>query len=363
MVVIIRRLKKMQKPDTKMNYTKITEVSLNEAIGTSLAHDVTEIRPGEFKGRAFKKGHVITEEDIEHLKRLGKEKLFILDISDDDVHEDDAAITIANALSGPGVKPDGPPKEGRINLVAEGDGLFKVDKEALLMFNMLADVMCATIHTNTIVQKGQRVAGTRSIPLVVKKRLLEEAVMIGNGILEVKEIRKPRVGVLITGNEIYCGRIQDAFAPVLRKKIAGFNGEISGIHYEPDNVSSIEERLRELILNGVDLILVTGGMSVDPDDVTRFAIKRLGAGEIHYGAAVLPGSMVLIAYIDHLNKTIPIIGIPACGIFHEVTVFDLLLPQILSGEYVGRKELAEMGHGGLCLNCKECRYPVCPFGK
>ncbi len=353
----------MQKPDIKKNNEKITEVSLNEAIGISLAHDITEIRPGEFKGRAFMKGHVITDEDIEHLKRLGKERIFVLDLSEDDVHEDDAATTIANALSGSGVKPNGPPNEGRISLVAERDGLFKVDKEALLMFNMLGDVMCATIHTNTLVKKGQKVAGTRAIPLVVKKRLIEEAAIIGNGILKVKELRRPKVGVLITGNEIYCGRIQDAFAPVLRKKIADFNGEILGIHYEPDNVFSIERSLQELISNGADLLFVTGGMSVDPDDVTRFAIKRLGAQEIHYGAAVLPGSMVLIAYIDHLNKTIPLIGIPACGIFHEVTVFDLLLPRILSGEYVGRKELAEMGHGGLCLNCKECHYPLCPFGK
>jgi molybdenum cofactor synthesis domain-containing protein len=187
--------------------------------------------------------------------------------------------------------------------------------------------------------------------------------MIGNGLLEVKELKKPKVGVLITGNEIYCGRIKDAFAPVLRKKIGDFGGEILGIHYEPDNVSSIEEKLRELISKGVDLLLVTGGMSVDPDDVTRFAIKRLGAKEIHYGAAVLPGSMILVAYIDASVRTIPLIGIPACGIFHEVTVFDLILPRILAGEYIGRRELADMGHGGLCLHCEKCRYPICPFGK
>jgi molybdenum cofactor synthesis domain-containing protein len=339
------------------------EIPVSKAMGISLAHDITEIRPGEFKGRAFKKGHVVTEEDIEHLRRLGKENLFILELSEDEIHEDDAAIVLANALSGPGVKPGGPPKEGRVNLIAEKDGLFKVDKDAISMFNMLGDVVCATIHTNTIVKKGQKIAGTRAIPLVMKKRLIEEAVMIGNGLLEVKELKKPKVGVLITGNEIYCGRIKDAFAPVLRKKIGDFGGEILGIHYEPDNVSSIEEKLRELISKGVDLLLVTGGMSVDPDDVTRFAIKRLGAKEIHYGAAVLPGSMILVAYIDASVRTIPLIGIPACGIFHEVTVFDLILPRILAGEYIGRRELADMGHGGLCLHCEKCRYPICPFGK
>jgi molybdenum cofactor synthesis domain-containing protein len=353
----------MQNSSMKKSNAKIMEVPLDKAIGISLAHDITEIRPCEFKGRAFKKGHVVTEEDIEHLKRLGKEKLFILELSEDEIHEDDAAIVLANALSGPGVKPGGPPKEGRVNLIAEKDGLFKVDKDAISMFNMLGDVVCATIHTNTIVKKGQKIAGTRAIPLVMKKRLIEEAVMIGDGILEVKELKKPKVGVLITGNEIYCGRIKDAFAPVLRKKIGDFGGEILGIHYEPDNVSSIEEKLRELISKGVDLLLVTGGMSVDPDDVTRFAIKRLGAKEIHYGAAVLPGSMILVAYIDASVRTIPLIGIPACGIFHEVTVFDLILPRILAGEYIGKRELADMGHGGLCLHCEKCRYPICPFGK
>ncbi len=347
----------------KSSKTNITEIAIDSAMGISLAHDVTEIRPGEFKGRAFKKGHVITEKDIRHLKRLGKEKCFIIDLSEDEIHEDDAALVLASALSGPGVSPEGLPKEGRVNLVAERNGLFSVDKDALLLFNLVDDIMCATIHINTVVKKGQIVAGTRAIPLVVKKKLIEEAALIGKGILEVKELRKPRVGVLITGNEIYCGRVQDAFAPVLRKKIADFGGEIVGIYYEPDNVSSIEERLRELKSQGADLLLVTGGMSVDPDDVTRFAIQRLGTQGIHYGAAVLPGSMILVAYIEDSGQTIPLIGIPACGMFHEVTVFDLLLPRVLAGEYIGKRELAEIGHGGLCLHCKECRYPVCPFGK
>jgi len=354
----------MQNSGIRKNNTKIIEIPVNKSAGISLAHDITEIRPGEFKGRAFKKGHVVTEEDIEHLQRLGKEKLFILSLSEDEIHEDDAAIILANALSGPGISPEGTPKEGKVNLIAERDGLFKVDKDALLMFNMLGDVMCATIHASTIVKKGQRVAGTRTIPLIIKSRVIEEAVGIaGNGILEVKEIRKPKVGIVITGNEICCGKINDAFAPILKRKIEAYNGEIVGIHYEPDNASCIEERLRGLKSKGADLLIVTGGMSVDPDDVTRFAIKRLGAKEIYYGSAVLPGSMFLVAYIENPDSMIPLLGIPACGIFHEVTIFDILLPRILSGEHIRRRELAEMGHGGLCLNCRECHYPLCPFGK
>ncbi|MCL4536437.1 MAG: molybdopterin-binding protein [Nitrospirae bacterium] len=344
-------------------------IPVTEAVGMVLAHDITEIRQDDFKGRAFKKGHIVKEEDISHLQRLGKENLFVLNIADDEVHEDDAAYALANALMGEGVKMEGEPKEGKINILADRDGLLKINRPNLAQFNMLGDVMCATLHDNTVVRKGQIVAGTRVIPLVVKKAIVEEAVRIANGsrgqgvkgqgVIEVKEIRKPKVGVVITGNEIYYGKIKDAFAPVITKKIAEFNGDIIGIYYAPDNEEFIEARLRELIETGADLLITTGGMSVDPDDVTRFAIRRLGATDITYGSAVLPGAMFLVAYLS----PIPILGIPACGMYHKTTIFDLILPRVLSGERIGRKELAELGHGGLCLNCKECRYPVCPFGK
>ena len=222
--------------------------------------------------------------------------------------------------------------------------------------------MCATLHNNTVVRRGQVVTGTRAIPLVVKRNVVEETERIAESsgkIIEVKEMRKPKVGVVITGNEVYYGRIKDAFAPVITKKIEEFDGGIVGIYYAPDDEGFIEARLIELIEAGADLLITTGGMSVDPDDVTRFAIRRLGAADITYGSAVLPGAMFLVAYLS----SIPILGIPACGMYHKITIFDLILPRILAGEKIGRKELAKLGHGGLCLNCKECRYPVCPFGK
>lgn len=339
-------------------------IPVTEAVGTVLAHDITEIRQGDFKGRAFKKGHIIRQEDIEHLRRLGKENLYVLSMGHDEMHEDEAAYAIATALMGEGVTMEGEPKEGKINIIASRDGLLKIHKEALLRFNMLGDVMCATLHSNTVVKKGQIVAGTRAIPLVVKRAIVEEAVAIAErGIIEVREIRKPKVGVVITGNEVYYGRIKDAFAPIITKKIETYQGEIVGIYYSPDNEEFIEARLRELIGAGADLLITTGGMSVDPDDVTRFAIRKLGATEITYGSAVLPGAMFLVAYIRPADQPIPILGIPACGMYHKTTIFDLILPRVLAGEKIGRHELAELGHGGLCLNCKECRYPVCPFGK
>jgi molybdenum cofactor synthesis domain-containing protein len=374
----------------------VKTISVHEAAGMVLAHDITEIRPGEFKGRAFKKGQIIREEDIDHLQRLGKEHLFVLNIDADEMHEDDAAYAIAQALRGEGVGIKGEPREGKIDLVAERDGLLKIDRERLRDFNILGDVMCASLHDNMLVKKGQVVAGTRAIPLVVKRSIVEEAVRIAGqvrsaervarrtGVIEVKELRKPKAGIVVTGNEVYHGRIKDAFAPVITKKLEAFQGEVVGIYYAPDDERYIEERLRELLAAGADLLITTGGMSVDPDDVTRHAIRNLGTMNMAYGAAVLPGAMFLVGYLasaecevrnaelkassihdQHSENSalIPILGIPACGMYHKTTIFDIILPRVLAGEMIGRRELAELGHGGLCLHCDVCRYPVCPFGK
>ncbi|MCX8031541.1 MAG: molybdopterin-binding protein [Thermodesulfovibrionales bacterium] len=353
-------------------------VPLSKAIGCILAHDITEIRKGEFKGVAFKKGHIITEKDIPHLQRLGKENIFVLTIGDDELHEDDAAWEIAKILKGQGVTVHNEPKEGKINLSAEIDGLLKINKTALFELNMLGDLMCATLHNNSYVKKGQIVAGARAIPLVIKKTLIEEAthrimkLNNGKGIIEVKKLRKFKAGIVITGNEIFHGKVKDSFAEVLKEKLLSFKGDILNIFYAPDDPGYIEKKLLDLLDSGADLLIVTGGMSVDPDDVSRFAIKRLTKGDIIYGSATLPGAMFLVAYTcfnslkySEREKSflIPILGLPACGMYHKTTVFDLILPRILAGEIIGRKELAELGHGGLCLNCKECTYPVCPFGK
>jgi hypothetical protein len=343
------------------------KIPVQESLGTVLAHDITEIRPGEYKGRAFKKGHIIREEDVCHLRRLGKENLFVLNIAEDEMHEDDAAYALADAIMGEGVAIQGEPKEGKIQIIATRDGLLKINKDALLEFNMLGDIMCATLHNNTLVQKGQSVGATRAIPLIVGKDVVQAAVKIGNQagkIIHVREIRKPKTGIVITGNEVYYGRINDAFAPVITNKIHAVGGEIVGTYYAPDDESFIEARLKELVDAGADLLITTGGMSVDPDDVTRFAVRNLGATDITYGSAVLPGAMFLVAYLDRDDRSpIPVLGIPACGMYAKKTIFDLILPRVLAGEKIGRRELAELGHGGLCMNCEVCKYPTCPFGK
>lgn len=340
----------------------LKKIRVQDAVGTQLAHDITEIRPGEFKGPAFRKGHEVCDADLCHLQKLGKNHLYLIDLEADEIHENQAAAILAKGLAGEGVTWEDDPKEGKISLHAAHDGLLTVNAAALAAFNMIDEVMCATLHAHTLVKKGERVAATRAIPLVMQRAPVERAAAIAaqnGGVVSVKALKRVKAGLVITGSEVYHGLIEDRFAPILRQKILDLGSEVTGIAFAPDEEDRIAEALRSHLKNGCDLILLSGGMSVDPDDVTRKAIRSAGAEAIHYGAAALPGAMFLVAYIGE----IPLLGVPACGLHHRITVLDLLLPRILSGEKIGKKELAFLGHGGLCQDCPSCTYPHCPFGK
>lgn len=339
-----------------------TKVKIEDAVGMVLAHDITEIRRGEFKGAAFKKGYKVREADICHLQRLGKRHLYVLNIEEGYLHENDAAVALADGFCGDGVTWSGEPREGKVPLTSGRDGLLKVNVLALTAVNMLGDVMCASRHSNSMVKKGDMVAAVRAIPLVIRSEVIGEALGISRhhrGIFEVKPIRKARAGIVITGNEVYSGLIEDQFEPVLRGKMTRIGSEVMEVVFAPDDAKVIEREVRRLIDDGADLLLVTGGMSVDPDDVTRQAISLAGAKEFLYGTPVLPGAMFMTCFIGD----VPVLGIPACGIYHQATIFDLVLPRVLAGERLTRGDFAALGHGGLCLHCTECRYPVCPFGK
>jgi hypothetical protein len=337
-------------------------VKLEDAVGLVLAHDITEIRQGEFKGRAYKKGHRIRSEDLCRLRRLGKEHIFVLTLEKGYLHENDAARVLASAFCGPNVGWEGEPREGKLNLVARVEGLLKVNVDALRQINMLGEVMCASRHTNSLVQEGDIVAGTRAIPLVLKRENVERAAAIAKAcghLLVVKPLKRAQVGLVITGNEVFNRLIEDRFENILRRKIEQIGSVVMGVRFAPDNPDAISSEIHHLIAAGADFILTTGGMSVDPDDVTRRGILQAGGTCECYGAPVLPGAMLMTAEI----RNIPIIGIPACGIYHQNTILDLILPRMLAGERITRKDIAAMGHGGLCLNCPECRFPQCPFGK
>ncbi|WP_028845830.1 molybdopterin-binding protein [Thermodesulfatator atlanticus] len=336
-------------------------VPVEEAVGMVIPHDLTEIRPGEFKGPAFKKGHVVKEEDIPRLKRMGKDHIYALELEEGEIHEDEAALRLANAVAGEGVYHDPNIKEGKVTFHAAYEGLLKIDTEALYQLNLLGEIMLSTKHDGFFVRKQEAIAAGRAIPLVVKGKLLDEVEKIcaSQKILTVKPPTIRKAALVITGNEVYYGRVEDAFVPALTPKLKKFGLEILGVKFCPDQEDFITKAISDMLASGAELVLVTGGMSVDPDDVSPKAIAALGVDSLAYGSPVLPGAMFLVAY----KGKVPILGIPACGMYFKTTVLDLVLPRVICGEKITRKELAKLGHGGFCFGCKKCTFPVCPFGR
>ncbi|MCL6477478.1 MAG: molybdopterin-binding protein [Peptococcaceae bacterium] len=335
------------------------KIRVEEAVGSVLCHDITKIIPGEFKGPAFKKGHVILEDDISELLKLGKEYIYVWELKEGLVHENDAALRIAGAIKGPGLTIT-EPKEGKVNLVAEYDGMCAIDENLLTKINSIEHIVVATRNNTRPVKKGDIVAGVRVIPLVFPGEELERVESIGriNAVISIKPYRLFKVGIIVTGNEVYHGRIEDKFGPVVKEKVESYGCTVIHQIIVPDNVDKIAEAIDALIAIGAELILTTGGMSVDPDDVTPSGIRKAGAEIVTYGAPVLPGAMLLVAYLD---KT-PILGLPGCVMYYRATVFDLILPLILTEQKISKQMVVKLGMGGLCLQCDVCRYPACSFG-
>ncbi len=339
-----------------------TIIPLDQAVGKVLAHDITEITPGRFKGAAFKKGYIIRQEDLPHLRKIGKNHIFALELVPGEVHEDEAALRLARVLAGPGTRFDEPPAEGKVSIRAARRGLLNVNADALFRLNLIRHMCCASRHSNDLVEKGDIVAAERVIPLIVSEELLEEAVSLAaaaGGIFSVKPLSPLKAGLVVTGNEVFHGLVEDRFFPLLKEKLRGYDCELIETIRCPDIRERIVEAIHDLLAAGAELILVGGGMSVDPDDVSRTAIAEAGAKDVVYGTPVLPGAMFLYGRFG----SVPVLGLPACVLFYRATVFDVLFPRVLAGEIITREDLAALGHGGLCLNCPECRYPNCAFGK
>ena len=336
------------------------KISVHDAIGHILCHDITQIIPGEIKDRAFKKGHVIKEEDVKVLLSLGKDNIYVWEKKEGYLHENEAAKRLTKLAAGMGLE-FSDVKEGKINFIAKYDGLLKINTDLLLKVNLLDEIIIATRHNNYPVKKGDKLAGTRVIPLIIDEKKIIEAEKIANGktIVDVIPYNKVNVGVVTTGNEVYHGRIKDAFGPIIRKKVENYGCNVIDQKIVYDDTEKICEAIKELIDKGAQMVICTGGMSVDPDDLTPSAIKKTGANIISYGAPVLPGAMFLLAY----NGDIPILGLPGCVMYAKTTIFDLVLPRVLSQDKITIEDLAGYGHGGLCLECSECTYPQCSFGK
>lgn len=319
-------------------------IPVEEAVGMKLAHDITEIVPGKHKGPAFRRGHVVRSEDVPRLLDLGKAHLYVMELEPGELHEEDAARRLAEAAAGPHIRFTDP-VEGRVNLVAELSGVLKIDESRLYRFNELGDLILATLHPNSYVKKGEVVAGTRTIPVVVSEKLVEkaEAVCQGEPIVTILPVTPKRIHLIVTGSEVFQGRIQDGFEPVVRRKISALGSELEATKFAPDDPDRIAAHITDSHNAGAELILVSGGMSVDPDDLTPEGIRRSGALIECHGFPVLPGSMFLMAYL----KGIPILGLSGCVLHDPFSAFDLLLPRLLAGEKILRSEIVGLGRGGL----------------
>ena len=336
------------------------KIKTTEAVGHVLQHDITEIIPGEFKGRAFKKGHIITEEDIPHLLRLGKDHIFVFELGEDKIHENEGAMILGKLGQGENISLGDEVKEGKINFNSYVDGILKVDSEKLFELNMLGEISFATLPNNIPVKKGELVGGARIIPLVIEKEKMDRAkALIKDPILNIRPYKKYKVGIITTGNEVFYGRIEDKFGPVILEKLKPYNSEIIGQALCPDDKEIIKEKAREFLDKGATMIIFTGGMSVDPDDMTPTSIIELGGELISYGAPVLPGSMFLLSYLGD----IPMMGLPGCVMFAKKTVFDLVLGRVMTGERLTKADIMRYATGGLCQSCEVCHYPNCTFGK
>lgn len=339
---------------------QVKAVPVNEAVGKMLLHDITRIVPDLFKGPQFKKGHIITEADVEELLDLGKQHIYVACLNGE-IHENDAALRIAKAACGNGISMSDP-KEGKVGFKALKQGLLKINIEGLEKLNSVPDVIFACLHTGQMVGKGQELAGTRVIPLTIDENRIIEAEEICRQhfpIIDIRPFVKLDVGLVVTGSEVYHGRIKDGFGPVVQKKFEALGSRILRKEIVSDDLTMTVSAIKALIDEGAGMIAVTGGMSVDPDDLTPAAIRAAGGKIVSYGAPVLPGAMFMLAYIND----IPVIGLPGCVMYHRASIFDLVVPRLLAGESVTKADIIRMGHGGFCSSCSTCKFPSCSFGK
>ena len=334
-------------------------VKIEDAVGKVLCHDITEVNLDKnFKGVAFKKGHIIREEDIQKLKDLGKEYIYVLELSEDEIHEDEAAVFLADALMGENTYRDETPSEGKIRIYSSVYGVTKIEVERIVEFNMVGEPSCPTIHDGMLVREGDVIAAVRIISLVAPKAQVEKAAKIGKGAISVVPLLPKKAGLIITGTEVYTGRVKDRFYERLVPKLRSLLVDISEYVILPDDLSLIKEKLLEFIQK-CDLVLLTGGTSVDPDDVTYKAIKEAGAENFIRGNPMQPGNMLTMGWVAQK----PVIAVPAAALFFKATALDVWLPYILTGRKITKEMVAKKAHGGLCHRCPVCVFPVCPFGR
>lgn len=332
-----------------------------DAVGQVLCHDITQIIKGVTKDAVFRKGHIIQPEDIPVLLSVGKDSVYIWENDDSTYHENEAAEILRDICISENMHAT-EPKEGKIELIADTDGLLLINIERLRAINALGDMMIATRHSGFMVKKGDKLCGTRVIPLVIAKERMEKAKELAGDtpLMRLVPVKPRPYGVVTTGNEVFHGRIEDTFTPVIEQKLAEFGCEMTAHVVLDDDHEKITAAIKDMLAQGCQMVFCSGGMSVDPDDKTPLAIKNTGARIVSYGAPVLPGAMFLVSYSEDGR---PICGLPGCVMYAKRTIFDLVLPYLVTDTPVTKEWLAGLGHGGLCLNCPVCHFPNCGFGK
>jgi molybdenum cofactor synthesis domain-containing protein len=339
----------------------LKKIKVEDAVGLTLGHDMTKVVPGECKTPAFRRGYILRREDIPELLNMGKEHIYIVEEAEGEVHEEEAARRLAQAFAGANLALSGV-NEGRIDLKATIHGLLRVDVPLLNEINAVEEIALATLHNYSVCQPGTTIAGTKIIPLYIPDgvlRQVEELCRHRDKVIGVLPFKFTKVGVVVTGNEVLKGRIQDRFGDTMKERVAAYGAYVAHLTIVGDDEEMIAQAILDMQRRRCEVIIACGGFSVDPDDVTTEGVARSGAEIIKYGAPVMPGSMSLIAYLGE----IPVLGAPACAIWNKATVIDMLLPRVLAGVRITREDIVALGHGGLCLGCQPCLYPVCPFGK
>lgn len=341
-------------------------IRTEDAVGSVLCHDITQIIPGVVKDAVFRKGHVVTEEDIPVLLSVGKEHLYVWEKQEGMLHENDAAEILRQVCQGAHMRAS-EPKEGKIELTAEEDGLLKIDREKLNAVNGMGQMVLASRHGDFPVKKGDKIVGMRVVPLVIEEEKMNRVKGIcgDKPIFRLLPFRRMKAGIVTTGSEVYHGRIEDKFTPVVKEKLEEYSVEVLGNTLCDDRPEMVEKAISEWIIKGADMVVCTGGMSVDPDDRTPLSIRNASDEVITYGAPVLPGAMFMLAYKyrGSEERCIPVMGLPGCVMYAKRTIFDLVLPRIAAGEKLCAEDFSVLGEGGLCLNCPVCTFPNCGFGK
>ena len=326
----------------------LTTLAPEEAIGQILRHNLADARGH----KAFAKGHRFIAGDVARLRALGVSAVRVAVLEPGDVHENEAARRLADAISGPGVVAM-TPAASRVNLLASADGVVQVHVEALLRINAIEGLTIATLPRHALVRANKRVATIKIIPFAVPEHALARAEAIGRaapgGVVALRPLRQLAVGVILVSSPAAQARIERGVYPAIAARVTELGSTVLAVRYVVPEEPAVAGAIAELRHAGAQLLIIAGETSImDRDDVTPQAIQLAGGKIEQYGAPVEPGNLLLLGYLDDVpDESLPVLGAPGCVRSRDTNIVDLLLPRLLAGERVSARDVVELGHGGL----------------